>query len=83
AINRISQKIKEYRGGDFKQQGEIMVMGTEEERRLEELLLSESSEFEEESQASEEEDEGMGRVEGDIPQDEIEEEPEEETPAAS
>ncbi|CDJ60584.1 eukaryotic translation initiation factor 2 alpha subunit, putative [Eimeria maxima] len=55
---------------------EIMVMGTEEERRLEELLLSESSESEG-SEVSEEEDEGMGRVEGDVPQDEIEEEPEE------
>lgn len=53
-----------------------MVMGTEEERRLEELLLSESSESEG-SEVSEEEDEGMGRVEGDVPQDEIEEEPEE------
>ncbi|CDI74439.1 eukaryotic translation initiation factor 2 alpha subunit, putative [Eimeria praecox] len=81
AISRISQKIKEYRGGDFKQQGEIMVMGTEEERRLEELLLSESSESEG-SEVSEEEDEGMGRVEGDVPQDEIEEEAEEETAAA-
>ncbi|CDJ30857.1 eukaryotic translation initiation factor 2 alpha subunit, putative [Eimeria mitis] len=75
AINCISQKIKGYRGGDFKQQGEIMVMGTEEERRLEELLLSSSSEEEPEE---EEEDEGMGRVEGDVPQDEIEEEPEQE-----
>ncbi|CDJ53717.1 eukaryotic translation initiation factor 2 alpha subunit, putative [Eimeria brunetti] len=81
AINRISQKIKTYRGGDFKQQGEIMVMGTEEERRLEELLLSDSSE----SEGSEvsEEDEGMGRVEGDVPQDEIEEEEEEAAAAAS
>ncbi|KAL8274267.1 hypothetical protein Esti_001856 [Eimeria stiedai] len=75
AIGRISQTIKGYRGGDFKQQGEIMVMGTEEERRLEELLLEESDS--EASEASSEEDEGMGRVEGDIPQDEIEEEAEE------
>ncbi|OEH76357.1 eukaryotic translation initiation factor 2 alpha [Cyclospora cayetanensis] len=71
AINRISQTIKGYRGGDFKQQGEIMVMGTEEERRLEELLLDESDS--EESDVSSEEDEGMGRVEGDVPQDEVEE----------
>ncbi|KAL8449627.1 hypothetical protein Emed_002882 [Eimeria media] len=75
AIGRISQTIKGYRGGDFKQQGEIMVMGTEEERRLEELLLEESDS--EASEPSSEEDEGMGRVEGDIPQDEIEEEAEE------
>ena len=27
AINRISQKIKEYRGGDFKQQGEVRYNG--------------------------------------------------------
>lgn len=51
---------------------QIIVMGTEEERRLEELLLEESES--DESDVSSEEDEGMGRVEGDIPQDEIEEE---------
>lgn len=80
AISRISQTIKGYRGGDFKQQGEIMVMGTEEERRLEELLLDESES--DESDMTSEEDEGMGRVEGDIPQDEIEEEAEEGSSAA-
>lgn len=56
-----------------------MVMGTEDERRLEELLLEESES--EDSEMSSEEDEGMGRVEGDVPQDEIEEEAEE--PAAA
>ncbi|CDJ67136.1 eukaryotic translation initiation factor 2 alpha subunit, putative, partial [Eimeria necatrix] len=71
AISRISQTIKSYRGGDFKQQGEIMVLGSEEDRRLEELLLEVSpSESEEEE---EEEDEGMGRVEAGVPEDEVEE----------
>ncbi|SOV13229.1 eukaryotic translation initiation factor 2 alpha subunit, putative [Plasmodium sp. gorilla clade G2] len=38
AMKVISDKIKEYKGGDFKQQGEILVIGGDEEKRLEELL---------------------------------------------
>lgn len=53
---------------------QIMVMGSEEERRLEQLLLDESDS----SESGSEEDEGMGLVEGNEPQDECEEEGEEE-----
>ncbi|EUD65342.1 translation initiation factor 2 subunit 1 [Plasmodium inui San Antonio 1] len=38
AMKLISDKIKEYKGGDFKQQGEILVIGGDDEKRLEELL---------------------------------------------
>ncbi|CAA9986392.1 eukaryotic translation initiation factor 2 alpha subunit, putative [Plasmodium knowlesi strain H] len=38
AMKVISDKIKEYKGGDFKQQGEILVIGGDDEKRLEELL---------------------------------------------
>ncbi|CDJ43443.1 eukaryotic translation initiation factor 2 alpha subunit, putative [Eimeria tenella] len=78
AISRISQTIKSYRGGDFKQQGEIMVLGSEEDRRLEELLLEVSESEEEEEEEEEEEDEGMGRVQAGVPEDEVEENAQEE-----
>ncbi|KAI4840979.1 eukaryotic translation initiation factor 2 subunit alpha [Plasmodium brasilianum] len=38
AMKVISDKIKEYKGGDFKQQGEILVIGGDDEKRLDELL---------------------------------------------
>lgn len=69
AMKLISDKIKEYKGGDFKQQGEILVIGGDEEKRLEELLDEqnelysdedddeEHSSDEENSSADEEEDE--------------------------
>eukprot|EP00921_Rhytidocystis_pertsovi_P026270 GHVQ01042371.1.p2 GENE.GHVQ01042371.1~~GHVQ01042371.1.p2 ORF type:complete len:351 (+),score=73.77 GHVQ01042371.1:129-1181(+) len=71
AIKNISTAIKEYKGGDFKQQGEIVVMGGEEERRLEELFEEDEEDSEE---SEEEEDEGMGLVGDDIPEDQIAEE---------
>ncbi|PHJ19568.1 eukaryotic translation initiation factor 2 alpha [Cystoisospora suis] len=75
AMRAISDRIKSFKGGDFKQQGEIVVMGGEEERRLEELLEEEEDE---ETSEEEEEDEGMGRVEGDIPEDEVAEDDDDE-----
>ncbi|PFH34270.1 eukaryotic initiation factor-2, alpha subunit [Besnoitia besnoiti] len=79
AMKAISDKIKSASGGDFKQQGEIVVMGGEEERRLEELL--EEADEDDSSEEEEEEDEGMGRVEGDIPEDELEDDDEEDEKA--
>eukprot|EP00920_Eleutheroschizon_duboscqi_P014226 GHVT01033131.1.p1 GENE.GHVT01033131.1~~GHVT01033131.1.p1 ORF type:complete len:328 (+),score=33.56 GHVT01033131.1:154-1137(+) len=38
AIQAIRDSIRSFKGGDFKQQGEIAVMGGEEEKRLEELF---------------------------------------------
>ncbi|ORM39334.1 Eukaryotic translation initiation factor 2 subunit alpha [Babesia sp. Xinjiang] len=65
ALEEISNVIHSYPGGEFKQRGDITVMGDEDERHLETLLdAQESSDDEEElnSDDSEEEDEGMGRV---------------------
>ncbi|GIX62973.1 eukaryotic translation initiation factor 2 alpha subunit, putative [Babesia caballi] len=63
AIEEISNKIHSYPGGEFKQRGDITVLGDDDERYLESLLnAQESSDDEDGSDASEEEDEGMGRV---------------------
>ncbi|EPR60960.1 eukaryotic initiation factor-2, alpha subunit [Toxoplasma gondii TgCatPRC2] len=75
AMKAISDKIKSFSGGDFKQQGEIVVMGGDEEKRLEELL-EEANEDDSSDDEEEEEDEGMGRVEDDIPEDEVEDDEE-------
>eukprot|EP00922_Rhytidocystis_sp_ex-Travisia-forbesii_P035445 GHVS01052607.1.p1 GENE.GHVS01052607.1~~GHVS01052607.1.p1 ORF type:complete len:361 (-),score=84.63 GHVS01052607.1:322-1356(-) len=68
AIACISETIKAFKGGEFKQQGEIIVMGGEEEKRLEELFEEDEEDSEE---SEEEEDEGMGLVGEDIPEDQI------------
>ncbi|KAF8821648.1 eukaryotic initiation factor-2, alpha subunit [Cardiosporidium cionae] len=59
ALKIIQTTIKKYKGGEFKQQGDIIVMGREEERKLEELLEEQQELLDEESS---EEDEGMGYV---------------------
>eukprot|EP00922_Rhytidocystis_sp_ex-Travisia-forbesii_P035441 GHVS01052603.1.p1 GENE.GHVS01052603.1~~GHVS01052603.1.p1 ORF type:complete len:365 (-),score=75.90 GHVS01052603.1:816-1910(-) len=68
AMACISETIKTFKGGEFKQQGEIIVMGGEEEKRLEELFEEDEDESDE---SEEEEDEGMGLVGDDIPEDQI------------
>lgn len=67
AMELIKQCITSYKGGEFKQQGEIQVIGGEEEKRLEELF----QDIEDDEEDEEEEDEGMGIVSNDVPPDEI------------
>ncbi|GFE54100.1 eukaryotic translation initiation factor 2 alpha [Babesia ovis] len=66
ALEEISNKIHSYAGGEFKQRGDILVMGDEDERHLDNLLdaqeSSDDDEDDSDSDDSEEEDEGMGRV---------------------
>ncbi|CRG93263.1 eukaryotic translation initiation factor 2 alpha subunit, putative [Plasmodium gallinaceum] len=67
AMKVISDKIKEYKGGDFKQQGDILVIGGDEEKRLEELLdkHDELSSEEEDDNSSEEDEENSSNEEED------------------
>jgi len=71
AMKIIEDAIKTFKGGEFKQQGEILVFGKEEERNLEdEESESEASEGED---GESEEDEGMGLVEEGVPEDLVDE----------
>ncbi|CRH03138.1 eukaryotic translation initiation factor 2 alpha subunit, putative [Plasmodium relictum] len=65
AMKVISDKIKEYKGGDFKQQGEILVIGGDEEKRLEELLdkHDELSSDEDDDNSSDEDEENSSNEE--------------------
>ncbi|ANQ05906.1 Eukaryotic translation initiation factor 2 alpha subunit [Plasmodium coatneyi] len=71
AMKVISDKIKEYKGGDFKQQGEILVIGGDDEKRLEELLdkqddLSSDNEYnssDDDDENSSDDDENSSEIE--------------------
>ncbi|KJP89246.1 hypothetical protein AK88_01124 [Plasmodium fragile] len=71
AMKLISDKIKEYKGGDFKQQGEILVIGGDDEKRLEELLdkqddLSSDNEYnssDDDDENSSDDDENSSEIE--------------------
>jgi len=66
AMNTIDETIRTYRGGEFKKQGEIIVVGGDEDRTLNQEEEDETSEEESE------EDEGMGVVGDGVPEDDIE-----------
>ncbi|EKX73965.1 eukaryotic translation initiation factor 2 alpha subunit, putative [Theileria equi strain WA] len=71
-LEAIETEIKAHNGGDFKQKCDIIIMGDDDEKHLEDLLeMHESSDEEsDEEEDQEEEDEGMGLVdESLIPQD--------------
>ncbi|SBT75360.1 eukaryotic translation initiation factor 2 subunit alpha, putative [Plasmodium ovale] len=63
AMKVISDKIKEYKGGDFKQQGEILVIGGDDEKRLEELLDKHDGLSSDEEYSSDDEDENSSEEE--------------------
>ncbi|CEL99142.1 unnamed protein product [Vitrella brassicaformis CCMP3155] len=62
------------RGGTFVQKSEIIVVGGEDERHLNELLreAAEDEEGDEEEESDEEQDETMGEIGEDVPEDEVE-----------
>ncbi|KAK1443486.1 eukaryotic translation initiation factor 2 subunit 1 [Babesia gibsoni] len=73
ALESISESIHSFVGGEFKQRGDIVIMGDEDERHLENLLEYQESSDDDDSDESEEEDEGMGRVdESMLPPDRVE-----------
>lgn len=72
ALEDIAKTIHSYVGGEYKQRGDIMIIGDEDERHLENLLETQET-SDEDSDESEEEDEGMGRVdESMLPPDSVE-----------
>lgn len=74
AMKLISDKIKEYKGGDFKQQGEILVIGGDEEKRLEELLDEQNELYSDEDEDDEENSSDEDNISGDEEEEEEEEE---------
>lgn len=74
AMKLISDKIKEYKGGDFKQQGEILVIGGDEEKRLEELLDEQNELYSDEDEDDEENSSDEDNISGDEEEEEEEDE---------
>lgn len=74
AMKLISDKIKEYKGGDFKQQGEILVIGGDEEKRLEELLDEQNELYSDEDEDDEENSSDEDNISGDEEEEEEDEE---------